>query len=186
MKNWFRFTLIVSVVALLSTAAIPTAAQAADEEGLLRLRVDPPVAGVFVDGKYRGTAATFEGARTGLPLPPGMHEVRLVDPRYEELVETVEIKSSRPVTLRRTLKKIALSKGPFGTLKVAHGRRSAVYINGKYYGQAGEFDDGGEGMLLDVGSYTIRVEDLKGEFSHVQADVKIEAEKVTTVTVPKS
>ncbi len=99
MKNWFRFTLIVSVVALLSTAVIPTAAQAADEDGLLRLRVDPPVAGVFVDGKYRGTAATFEGARTGLPLRPGMHEVRVVDPRYEELVETVEIKSGGSVTL---------------------------------------------------------------------------------------
>src|SRR5689334_13641231 len=51
--------------------------------GYLKANIDPGRAGVFVDGKYLGPATNFGVARK-YALSPGEHELKLVDPRFEE------------------------------------------------------------------------------------------------------
>ena len=68
---------------LLAAVAVPLLCQA-EETGKLTVKANPGRAGVFVDGKYVGPAANFRIART-YAVPAGEHEIKLVDPRYEEV-----------------------------------------------------------------------------------------------------
>jgi len=146
----------------------------------LKTKVDPGRAGVFVDGKYVGPAANFGAARK-YALPPGHHEIRLVDPRYEEAVTTVDLAAGKTTVLSQTLKPLPLAKGPFGTLKTHSADKfAAVYINDKYYGHNDEFDNFAQGMLLPVGEYTVRIEPLSGG-TKVEKKVRIEAGKTVVV-----
>src|SRR5690242_19058928 len=52
--------------------------------GYLKTKVNPGRAGVFIDGKYVGPAANFRVGRK-YSVPAGQHEVKLVEPRYEEV-----------------------------------------------------------------------------------------------------
>jgi len=62
----------------------------AADTGRLKTEVNPGRAGVFIDGKYVGPAANFKIAKT-YEVAPGEHELRLVDPRYQEIVKKVTI-----------------------------------------------------------------------------------------------
>jgi hypothetical protein len=146
----------------------------------LKTKVDPGRAGVFVDGKYVGPAANFGAARK-YALPPGHHEIRLVDPRYEEAVTTVDLAAGKTTVLTQTLKVLPLAKGPFGTLKTHSADKfAAVYVNGKYYGHNDEFDNFAQGMLLPAGEYTVRIEPLTGG-NKVEKKVTVEAGKTVVV-----
>jgi|SRR5581483_3416521 len=61
------------------------------ENGSLCVKANTGRAGVFLDGKYLGPAANFRVART-YSVAAGDHEVKLADPRYEELTTIVTIK----------------------------------------------------------------------------------------------
>jgi hypothetical protein len=146
----------------------------------LKTKVDPGRAGVFVDGKYVGPAANFGAARK-YALPPGHHEIRLVDPRYEEAATTVDLAAGKTTVLTQTLKVLPLAKGPFGTLKTHSADKfAAVYVNDKYYGHNDEFDNFAQGMLLPAGEYTVRIEPLTGG-NKVEKKVKVEAGKTVVV-----
>ena len=58
--------------------------------GYLKTNVNPGRAGVFIDGKYVGPAANFRIGRK-YAVAAGEHEVRLSEPRYEDVVKTVKI-----------------------------------------------------------------------------------------------
>ena len=73
----------LGVIALLSTAAVLTAQQG--DTAYLKTNVNPGRAGVFVDGKYVGPAGNFRIGRK-YALPAGQHQIKLVDPRFEEHV----------------------------------------------------------------------------------------------------
>ncbi len=62
---------------------------------------------MFVDGKYLGPAANFKIART-YELSPGEHEVRLEEPRYEEIVTKVTITAGKKTVLKETMKALPL------------------------------------------------------------------------------
>ena len=146
----------------------------------LKTKVDPGRAGVFVDGKYVGPAANFGIARK-YALPPGHHEIRLVDPRYEEAVTTVDLAAGKTSVLSQSLKVLPLAKGPFGTLRTHSADKfAAVYVNDKYYGHNDEFDNFSQGMLLPAGEYTVRIEPLAGG-NKVEKKIRIEAGKTVVV-----
>jgi len=146
----------------------------------LKTKVDPGRAGVFVDGKYVGPAANFKIARK-YALPPGRHEIRLVDPRYEEVATTVDLTAGKTTTLSQTLKALPTPKGPFGTLRTKSADKfAAVYINDKYYGHADEFDNAFQGILLPAGEYMVRIEPVSGG-NAVSKKVQIEADKTVIV-----
>src|ERR1700722_19174074 len=86
------------------------------DTGRLKTDVNPGRAGVMVDGKFVGPAKNFGFAQT-YTLPAGEHEVRLLEPRYEEVVKKVTITSGKTTVLNESMKALAPAKPPFGTLK---------------------------------------------------------------------
>lgn len=146
----------------------------------LKTKVNPGRAGVFVDGKYVGPAANFRIARK-YALPPGQHQVKLVEPRYEEVSTTVELTAGKTTTLSQTLKPLPPAKGPFGMLRImGYDKFAAVYVNDKFYGHAGEFNNSVQGVLMPAGEYLVRVEPVAGG-GRAAEKVQIEAGKTTTL-----
>lgn len=159
--------------------AVPAAGQ---QQGYLRTRLDPGHAGVFVDGKYLGPARNFGVARK-YALPAGEHEVKLVEPRYEDATQKVTITAGKTTVLSHSLKALPLAKPPYGLLKIVGAHKfSPVYINEKYYGQAAEFDNFVQGLRIPPGDYEIKIVGVEGGASKDEK-VKIEANKTTVITV---
>ena len=167
----------VGVLVLLSASGALMAQSAGS--AYLKTSVNPGRAGVFVDGKYVGPAGNFGMARS-YPVAPGKHEVKLVDPRFEEHVATVEVAAGKTTKLEHTMKPLPAPKGPFGGLRTTVAEKySAVYINDHYYGHAGEFNNPTQKLMLPVGEYDVRVEPPAG--SVIKQHVKLEEGKTVIV-----
>jgi len=152
----------------------------AQQTGYLKTKINPGRAGVFIDGKYVGPAANFRIGRK-YAVTPGEHEVKLVDPRYEELTTKVSIEAGKTFTLRETMKALPVPSPPFGRLRVQHTDKfAAVYLNDKYCGHADEFNNSSQGVLLNPGSYDLRVEPTGGG-QPISQKITIDANKVTVV-----
>lgn len=163
---------------LLLLAAATLACSAADT-GTLKLKVDPGRAGVFVDGKYVGPAANFSVGKT-YAVAPGEHEIRLVDPRYEDVVQKVTITAGKKTVLQQTMKALPVAKPPFGTLRTeSTDHFAAVYVNGHYMGHVDEFSNFAQGLLLSPGTYEVKIESTSG--TPVTKSVTIEANKTVLV-----
>lgn len=174
-----RFTLVARTAALLiAVAAIPLVGQ--QNTGYLRTKVNPGRAGVFIEGKYVGPAANFRIGRK-YAVAAGEHEVRLSEPRYEDVVVKVTIEPGKTTTLSQTMKQLALAEPPFGRLRTpSPDKFAAVYVNDKYMGHADEFSHPGQGLLLNPGEYTVKIVPASGGEGR-EEKIKIEANKVTVV-----
>jgi PEGA domain len=165
--------------ALLFCCALPVVAQQGN--GYLKTKVNPGRAGVFIDGKYVGPAANFRMARK-YSVPVGEHEVKLLEPRYEDFTTKVQIAAGKTTVIAETLKALPLAKPPFGRLRVITTEKyDAVFVDGKFMGHAGEFNNPLQGLLLNPGEYTVKVVPLSGP-EH-EEKVKIDADKVTIIKV---
>ena len=149
--------------------------------GYLKANIDPGRAGVFVDGKYLGPATNFGIARE-YALSSGQHELRLVDPRYEELSTTVQIREGKVTSLWEELKPLPAPKPPLGTLRViCPDKFAAVYINGRFYGHADEFNNAYQGLLLNPGEYEVQVVPTQGGTLLAFLKARITEGETTTV-----
>ncbi len=147
--------------------------------GSLCVKANPGRAGVFVDGKYLGPAANFRVART-YPVAAGEHEVKLIDPRYEELTTRVTIQAGKKTTISETLKAIPLAQPPFGRLRTENPDKfAAVYVNDKFMGHVDEFSNPAQALLLPPGEYTVKIVPATGQ--PVTQTTKIEANKTVIV-----
>ena len=154
MKTALAFTSTLLLALSLPLAAQPT--------GTLKVKVDPGRAGVFVDGKYLGPAANFGMTRT-YTVAAGEHELKLVDPRYQEIVTKVTIEAGKRSVVSEKLTALPIPKPPFGTIRThSADKYAAVYINGKYFGHNDEFDNFAQGLLLPPGQYEVRIEPASG------------------------
>lgn len=130
--------------------------------GYLKANIDPGRAGVFLDGKYLGPATNF-GVGRKYAVSPGEHQLTFIDPRFEDLSMTVQIRAGKVTTLWEEMKPLAQPKPPFGTLRVLCPEKFAqVYINGRFYGHADEFSNTYQGLLLKPGEYEVRVVPTQG------------------------
>lgn len=162
-------------VILLAIAVVPLCAQ----NGTLKTKVSPTHAGVFVDGKYIGPAGYFAAAQK-YPLSPGEHEVKLIDPRYEDLTTKVTITAGKTTTLKETMKPKELIKPPFGLLRVKNANpKAGVFLNGAFYGFVDEFDNAFQGLKLNPGEYDLKV--VSAGATDFEQKVKIEADKTTLI-----
>jgi hypothetical protein len=57
---------------------------------------------------------------------------------------------------------------------------AAVYVNGKFMGHAGEFNNSVQGLMLNPSAYSIKIVPVSGGEGR-EEQVKIEADKVTIV-----
>jgi len=166
---------LIAVVAV--ALGLPLAAQ--QNGGSLCVKANPGRAGVFVDGKYLGPAANFRIART-YAVAAGEHEVKLVDPRYEEVTKKVTIQAGKKTTISETLKALPVPKGPFGNLRTENPDKfAAVYVNEKFMGHVDEFSNSSQVLALPPGDYTVKIVPAAGQ--PVEQKVKIEAHKTIIV-----
>ena len=165
-------------VLLCAAAAIPLLCSA-QEMGSLCVKANTGRAGVFVDGKYLGPAANFGVART-YAVAAGEHEVKLSEPRYEELTTKVTITAKKKTTIHETLKELPAAKPPFGRLRTENTDEfAAVYVNDRYMGHVDEFSNFAQGLLLNPGDYTVKIVPASG--APVTQTVKIETDKTVVV-----
>jgi hypothetical protein len=152
----------------------------AADTGRLKTEIDPGRAGVFIDGKYVGPAANFKIART-YELSAGEHEIKLAEPRYEEIVTKVTITAGEKTVLKEKMKALPPAKPPFGQLRVENADHfAAVYVNGHYMGHADEFSNSAQGLLLNPGTYEVRIVPVNGQ-NPVTKTITIEANKTALV-----
>ena len=167
-----------NAVLLIAVTSIPVVAQ--QNTGYLKTKVDPGRAGVFIDGKYVGPAGNF-GVGRKYAVAAGEHEVRLVEPRYEDVVTKVTVQAGKTAQLAQTMKALPPAKPPFGRLRTMSADKfAAVYVNGRFMGHAGEFNNSVQGLMLNPGAYTVKIVPVSGGEGH-EEQVKIEADKVTIV-----
>ena len=167
---------------LVAVCSIPVVGQ--QNAGYLKTKVDPGRAGVFIDGKYVGPAGNF-GVGRKYTLVAGDHEVRLSEPRYEDVVAKVTIQPGKTTKLAQSMKALPPAKPPFGRLRtISADKFAAVYVNGKFMGHAGEFNNPVQGLQLNPGAYTVKIVPLSGGEGREQ-QVNIEADKVTIVRLQK-
>jgi PEGA domain len=164
----------VVLMVLMCAAVLPLPAQQ---------NANPGRAGVFIDGKYAGPAKSFGRARK-YAVAPGHHEIKLLDPRYEDFTTAVDIEAGKTATISQDLKARELIKPPYGTLRIkGFDKFASVYVNDRFVGHADEFNNFAQGLLLNPGQYDVRVEPLAGG-SPVSEHVTIEANKDTFVRKP--
>ncbi len=171
-----------SAALLMAVSGIPLVGQ--QNTGYLKTNVDPGRAGVFIDGKFVGPAANFRVGRK-YAVSAGEHEVRLVEPRYEEIVTKVTVQPGKTTHLKETMKALPPAKPPFGRLRtISSDKFAAVYVNGKFMGHADEFSNSSQGLLLNPGEYAVKVVPVAGG-DGIEEKVKIEADKIATIRLPK-
>ena len=175
--SWF--TVLVSVFVF---GGGPLVAQ--QDVGYFRTRLSPSVAGVFIDGKYQGTAAMFGHRDSAIKLKPGTYSVELVDPRYKTLKATVKIEAGKTATLRRAMEPLAVdTEGPFGDLTSEGFGNAAVYVNGKYYANTRELQNPFHTLLLRPGEYDMKIVSIDGQTLR-EEKIKINADE--TLVINKS
>jgi hypothetical protein len=147
--------------------------------GYIKTKINPGRAGVFVDGKYVGPAANFKMARK-YSVAAGEHEIKLIDPRYEEMTVKATVQAGKTTTIKQSLKPIEPAKPPFGRVRTINPDKfAAVYVNGKYFGHVDEFNNSAQGILLNPGEYEIRIEPVSG--APVVQKIKVEADRTVIV-----
>jgi hypothetical protein len=171
--------------AALLIAVTSIAVMGQQSTGYLKMHVDPGRAGVFIDGKYVGPAANFRIGRK-YTVAAGEHEVKLSEPRYEDFVTKVTIQAGKTTKLAETMKSLPPAKPPFGRLRIlgASDKFEAVYVNGRFMGHAGEFNNSVQGLLLNPGTYKVKVVPVSGGEGR-EEQVTIEADKVATFQAGK-
>lgn len=162
-------------------AALPLFAQAG---GTLRVKAKPGRAGVFVDGKYLGPAANFAAVRT-YTVAAGEHELKLVDPRYEDFTQKIKVAAGQLTEVSWTMQKTAVPTGSFGELRISGAEKfSGVFLNGKFAGHAGEFDNFVQRVQLPAGEYELRIVSPGGGPEHTE-QIKIGANQQLWVKLKK-
>lgn len=164
--------------ALLLLACLPLVAQ--QGTGTLKTKVSPSRAGVFIDGKYVGPAGNFASARK-YTVAAGEHEVKLVEPRYQDVVKKVTIVAGKTTDLTETMTKLPLPQPPFGGIRIVGAEKfAAVYLWDKYMGHADEFNAPAQRLLVPPGQYGLKIVSASGATLH---DEKITVEANKTVTI---
>ncbi len=155
-RKTILLTSLVLCLTLLTVSAVAA-------QGTLRTRVDPRVAGVFINGKYHGTAAMFSHHQAAIKLEEGNYTVKLVDPRHEDMTLEVGVSAGQETTIRQRMKSLNLPpRKNLGELETENWGNSAIYLNGAYYANANELDNPSYSLLLDPGEYTMKLVPVNG------------------------
>jgi PEGA domain len=168
----------LALALLIAALALPAVAQ--EKAGKLRVVASPDRAGVFVDGKYLGPASNF-GVVRKYNVSAGEHEVRLSEPRYEDVVTKVTIAPGKTAKVSEKLKALPLATPPFGTLRtLSSDKFAAVYIYGKFMGHADEYSNPKQGLQIKPGEYMVKIVPT-GAADAKEERVTIEENKVTVI-----
>ncbi len=147
------------LLAVISLCAVPAMAQSSQENGKLKIHVDPKQAYVFVDGK-----AIRDGSQT-IELPAGSHSVGVYNYGYQSKTQNVTITGKETTRLEVALQRSGANvSGPFADIEIKGDPRAAVLLNGTtpdfFVGHVDEFNWNWiwhQRLLVRPGSYQLTV-----------------------------
>lgn len=159
-----KFLMLATLTALASAApafAGDKTYGSSANPGILKTKIHPADAGVWIDGKYIGHADRFSGPGENLFLPPGEHEVRFTMVYFKDHVEKVVIREGEKTVIRRRLDPSDEKRptGPFGKVKIhpAGALNAAVLVNGRHIGYADQMNKIAQTLLLEPGKHEIEL-----------------------------
>lgn len=134
----------------------------ASEPGVLKTKVKPDDAGVWVDGEYAGHADRFNGPGENLYLSPGEHEIRFTMVYFKDHTSKVTIVAGEKTVIRENLAPTgeAHPTGPFGQVKIqptGELLNAAVIVDGMHIGYADQVNKIAQTLLLLPGAHKIEV-----------------------------
>ncbi len=150
--------------------------------GRLRTYVEPGTAGVFVDGKYLGSARNFGWAKV-YSLPAGEHELLLTDPRCQDFSARITIQPGKTTKVTESMVRLPVPKPPFGRLRIEQGSNDkfgAVFLNDKYMGHIDEFSNSSQGLLIAPGNYQLRIASATGSQEYAE-NIAIRQDQTTKI-----
>src|SRR4029078_3917539 len=113
-------------------------------------------------------------------VQPAEHEVKLSDPRYQEIVKKVTITAGKKTVIKETMSALPPAKPPFRKLRIENPDHfAAVYVNDRFMGHVDEFSNFTQGLLLNPGTYEVKIVPSNG--SPVVKSVTLEADKIVVV-----
>jgi len=147
-------------------------------EGATKVERD---SGVWIDGGYVGYLKELKGSKKVMLLP-GNHEVIVRQSGYQDFVQNVVVEpgGTRLVSVSMHLAPRATVPEITATLKLKiKPDRSAVFLDEKYVGHAGEFGGAFKSMRISPGKHRVRVE-LPG-YRTFDTEVNLLADQETEV-----
>jgi len=159
MQTRFLRQAVIFALPILLIGAAAVFAQGKTTNGILKIRVSPKQAYVFVDDK------AIRDGNQAIPLDAGKHTVEVRNYGYLPQTQDIEITSGKKTELTVTLQpsgdKVA---GPFADIELKGHPRAAVLLNGKtpafFVGHVDEFDNNWlwhQWLLVKPGSYQVTV-----------------------------
>jgi len=110
----------------------------------------------------------------------GDHELKLSDPRYEEVTRRITVTPGKKLKVSETLKALPEPKGPFGNIRTQNADKfAAVYVNDRFMGHVDEFSNSSQVLQLPVGEYRVKIVPATG--APIEQTVKLEEKKTVIV-----
>lgn len=153
--------------------------------GVLKTKVKPDDAGIYIDGEYAGHADRFNGPRENLFLTPGEHEVRVSIVYYKDYVTKVTIQPGEKTVIRHSMEPSgeAHPTGPFGRIKIDTPKsdlNAAVIVDGMHVGYADQVNKIAQTLLLLPGEHKIEL--LYAGYQPYVTTITVEAGKKQILT----
>ena len=149
----------------------------ASNPGVLKTKVKPDDAGVWVNGEYVGHADRFSGPGENLYLPPGEHEIRFTMVYFQDYVQKVTIEPGQKTVIRKKLDPSNEKRptGPFAKVKIhpTNALNAAVLVNGRHIGYADQINKIAQTLLLEAGKHEIELQ-LDG-YKPYKTTIEVEA-----------
>lgn len=174
-----RFGIILALVLMIG-AILPLMAQ---DDAKIRVQADPSTAGLFIDGKYVGSAENF-AISNSYTVSAGEHTIRLVDPRYEDYETTVTAEAGKTKKFNFKMTAKPVPQPPFGQIRTIQGANkfTGVWLNAQYVGHVDEFSNAFQRLLVPPGSYLIRFENPETGATYEES-ITISANQTTTINL---
>lgn len=168
------------------------------KKGQVDINVRPSDAEVYVDGKYRGVAASFSGYPEYLDLDIGSHSITFQREGFKSEHITVYATAGQMFELDIALDKLGADESKPETayqlnlektgrlaLKVEPAD-ATVYIDDEFYGTVSQFSETEAAVVLRAGEHTIQVARPGYETYKASIDIKMDVVKEVHMSLKKA
>lgn len=157
----------------------------ASDPGVLKTKVKPDDAGVWVDGEYAGHADRFNGPGENLYLSPGEHEIRFTMVYFKDHTTKVTIVQGEKTVIRQRLEPSGEPHptGPFGRVRIQPTGdllNAAVIVDGMHIGYADQVNKIAQTLLLLPGEHKIEL--VYAGYQPYVTTITVEANKKQIIT----
>jgi len=104
-KTHLLLVSLLGVVGLLACSAPHTRISSLENQGMIRLVVEPDSAHVYIDGQDKGRVEVYEDEDTPLILPAGLHKLQIKEDGYKPFQREVYLGGGSVHEIKITLEK---------------------------------------------------------------------------------